>query len=126
MKIIIREPEYAHLTRAPNGLFGRYLHGRARRVLNGAKMQVGVLTGELRGSLRIEVRTGGFLRYYIGSDNWKAYLHHEGARSHEIVPINAKVLKFPGSSGTIVNVPKVRIPAQPPNRYLTDNLDLAL
>lgn len=127
MRFRFREPEYTHFTRHRRGTFGVEMEKRANLVLKGARKQVGVDTGALLRSLRVEFVRGApaNLLFRVGSDDWKAYLHHEGAKAHIIRPVRAKVLQFPGNSGTMVFKNETHMPALAPNRYLLNNLRLA-
>lgn len=119
-KIVWRRPQLDAMLNSPSGEVGRWLAGRGLKVLVAARAQVGVQTGALKTSLRMEhnrtVR-GQFLR--IGSPLPYAYLHHEGTRPHVILPVRAQLLVFV-SRGTLVRTNKVNHPGTKPNRYLTD------
>lgn len=124
-----REPAYYALTKSFNGPVGRDLSDRAKRVFGAAWRSVGVDTGELRASLRVHRGHSptGELKYSIGSDNWKAFLHHEGVRDFPTIrPETRKALQFTGSAGIII----YRHSSEPreirPNQYLLDNLYLAV
>lgn len=65
----------------------------------------------------------------VGSESPIARLHHEGTRPHLIRPVNAKLLRFPanrGLGGGFIYATVVHHPGTKPNRYLTDNLHLAV
>lgn len=128
MRVVIREIEFADVTKSRTGIFGKHLEKSAHAVLTGAQRQVGVDSGDLLRSLHVEFVRGwpSDLTFRVGSNDWKAWLHHEGARAHTINPVRAKILRFPGSSGTMVFKNEVRVPAIKPNRYLLDNLRLAI
>ena len=116
------------ITKSRTGMFGRDLEKRATRVLRGAWRDVGVESGDLQRSLRVEFRRGApsELLFRIGATDWKAMLHHEGADPGVIRPVDAKVLRFPGKDGTMV-FRRVTKPGKiKPNRYLLDNLRLAI
>lgn len=116
------------ITKSRTGMFGRDLEKRATRVLRGAWRDVGVESGDLRRSLRVEFVRGAprELLFRIGATDWKAYLHHEGANIGVVRPVDAKVLRFPGKDGTMV-FRRVTKPGKiKPNRYLLDNLRLAV
>ena len=119
-----RFKEYDFFFNNPAGNVGRWLRLRGRRILAGAKRQVGVRTGALRASLHMRHYRdprGQYLK--IGSALEYALLHHNGTRPHLIVPKKRQVLRF-YSRGQIVMTLMVRHPGTRPNRYLTDNLKL--
>lgn len=110
----------------PEGLVGRHLHSRALRIQTAARAQVGVRTGALKASIGIshERAVGGQL-VKVGSSLSYAYLHHEGSRPHRITGRPGGTLRF--TRGTrIVYAREVMHPGTRPNRYLSDNLYLAL
>jgi hypothetical protein len=63
----------------------------------------------------------------VGSEDPIALLHHEGTRPHVIVPRNAAYLVFwSDRAGRVIYTKRVMHPGTKPNRYLTDNLHLAV
>jgi hypothetical protein len=110
----------------PGGPVGRSLARRGRKVLAAARGQVGVDTGNLKKSLRMtheRSARGQFVR--VGSKLNHALVHHQGSRPHMITPKRSQVMVF--SKGTqIIYATSVRHPGTRANRYLTDNLYLAL
>lgn len=63
----------------------------------------------------------------VGSDSPIALLHHEGTRPHVIVPRNAQYLVFFSQrAGRVIWARRVMHPGTKPNKYLTDNLHLAI
>jgi hypothetical protein len=110
----------------PAGPVGRSLARRGRKVLAAARMQVGVDTGRLQKSLRMTHERGArgqFVR--VGSKLNYALLHHQGSRPHMITPTRSQVMVF--SKGTrVIYATSVKHPGTRANRYLTDNLYLAL
>lgn len=102
------------------------LRRRARNVQAAAKAQVGVKSGRLRGTIRIE--EGGNLRGVAASvtvvagrpgmryTGW----HHDGTRAHDIYPTRKQALKFTGGGG-VVFARRVRHPGTKANRFLTDS-----
>lgn len=110
----------------PAGPVGRSLARRGVKVLAAARVQVGVDTGNLKKSLRMtheRSARGQFVR--VGSKLNHALVHHQGSRPHIITPKRSQVMVF--SKGTqIIYATSVRHPGTKPNRYLTDNLYLAL
>jgi hypothetical protein len=104
------------------GMVGRYLHRLAEKIVVDAKHQVGVKTGKLRRSIRIEhTKYGREQAVKIGSRLHYAYLHHEGTKPHIIVPKGAHTLRFM-SKGVMVRTRLVRHPGTKPNRFLSDQL----
>lgn len=117
------KPDRAEIQRmlhGRDGMVSRDMIKRARRVQVGAQRQVGVRSGRLLRSIKVEAfyrpKTGA----YIGSGVRYAMLHHEGTRPHIIAP-QGRVLTFT-SKGRRVHARKVLHPGTKPNRFLTDNL----
>jgi hypothetical protein len=110
----------------PAGPVGRSLARRGQKVLAAARGQVGVDTGNLKKSLRMtheRSARGQFVR--VGSKLNHALVHHQGSRPHMITPRRSQVMVF--NKGTqVIYATSVRHPGTKPNRYLTDNLYLAL
>jgi hypothetical protein len=118
---------------SPEGLVGKEIHKRAKKVRDAAKKQVGKDTYRLMRSIRIYDRhrlvMGQTLK--IGSSVPYAYIHHEGSRRHTVTPKNHEFLKFSSTTGgskgwnviggktlaRSVTIPRIR-----PNRYLSDNV----
>ena len=126
-KITWNETALDYLLRNPAGPVGRDLSKRGNRVLAAARIQVGVDTENLRKSLKVvherSVR-GQFVK--VGSTTVKyALMHHEGTRPHIITPKRAQVMVFE-SKGQVIYATRVRHPGTKANRYLSDNLYLAL
>lgn len=125
-KIIWNAPAVEHLLHSPVGEVGRDLSKRGNRVLAAARVQVGVDTGHLKQSLAVthgrNIR-GQFVM--VGSKLSYAYMHHEGTKPHIITPKRAQVMVF-ANKGQIIYTTKVNHPGTKPNRYLRDNLYLAL
>ena len=127
--VTFREPAYYTLTKSFHGPVGRDLSARSRRVFLAAWGDVGVDTGELRASLRIQRghSASGELKFSVGSDNWKALLHHDGVKDFPTIrPETKKALQFTGKDGIMI----FRHSAHPreikPNKYLLNNLYLAV
>jgi hypothetical protein len=114
--------------RSRDGPVGRDLSERATKVELAAKRQVNVRTGFTKRSIHKSWvgAPGSELRIRIGSDAPPSLLIHEGAPPHDIVPVNAQFLRFEAKDGTIVFTKHVHHPGVKPNRYLTDNLPLAV
>jgi hypothetical protein len=105
-----------------DGMVGRHLGKIGRKIVVGAKAQVGVRTGQLRRSIKMEhiyYTSGAAIK--VGSTLSYAHLHHEGSRPHLITPKTGEVLRF--SRGTkIIYARQVAHPGTRPNRYLSDQL----
>lgn len=100
----------------------KYLEGKRKRAVNGAKLKAGFRTGALRKSI-VGRHLGNFTGQYVtvGSSKHYAYAHHEGTRPHVITPKNGKVLRF--TRGTqVIYTTKVNHPGTKPNPYLTSQL----
>ena len=118
------EPEFDIFKNSPDGEIGEHLEKIGQRIVTAAKRQVGKDTGDLMRSIHmIHSRVGLHQELWIGSENDIAYLHHEGARPHEIHARNHSYLRFT-SKGRVVYTRKVNHPGTKPNRYLSDNLIL--
>ena len=121
-----RNTELDFLLNNPEGEIGRDLNKRARKVLDAARAQVGVDTGKLKASLALtrgrNVR-GQFVM--VGSKLNHALMHHEGTRPHIVTPTRSQVMVF-NKGGQVIYATRVNHPGTKPNRYLKDNLYLAL
>lgn len=63
----------------------------------------------------------------VGSSHPIALIHHEGTKAHIILPVKARALRFPGPTASgFVFAKVVHHPGTRPNRYLTDNIPLAM
>lgn len=111
---------------SPAGPVGRDLARRGRKVLSAATMQVGMDTGRLKKSLKMthERSTRGQF-VMVGSKLNYALMHHEGTRPHIITPNRAQVMVF-NKGSRVIYATSVRHPGTKANRYLRDNLYLAL
>ncbi len=127
MRIIWNESNVRFLLKSPYGAVGRDLFQRAIKVERAARRQVGVKTGKLRSSITVknQVLTTYGQKYAVGSDLSYALLHHNGSRPHVILPVRAQNLVFI-SKGKLIVTNRVNHPGTKPNRYLTDNLFLAI
>jgi hypothetical protein len=113
------------------GIVGRDLRKRAKRVERAAKKQVGVESHQLHRLIDTDVRAGvlgpvavvGIRREpTIGY----AYWHHEGTRPHLIAARPPHThLRFKGRGGEVFPL-VVMHPGTQANRYLSDNLPLAV
>lgn len=126
-KIIWNEPALDYLLRNPAGPVGRDLSKRGNKVLAAARIQVGVSTENLKKSLKVvHNRTTRSQYVKVGSTTVKyALAHHEGTRPHIITPKRAQVMVFE-SKGQVIYATRVKHPGTKANRYLSDNLYLAL
>lgn len=121
-KVIIRKPAYNFEFNNPDGMVGRYLANKGRKLEVLAKAQVGVRTGALRSSIHMRHSRDPRGQYVmVGSRLNYALMHHEGTKPHLIVANNAKVLRFVKGS-SIVYAHSVMHPGTRANRYLSDNL----
>lgn len=120
------KPELDYLLHNPSGPVGRNLGERGRQVAIAARRQVGVDTGALRASISVshhrDVR-GQFVM--VGSRLNYALMHHNGTRPHIITPNRSQYLVF-NKGGRVIYATSVRHPGTKANRFLSDNLYLAL
>lgn len=124
--IVWRYPELDFLLNSREGAVGRDITRRANAVMVAAKVQAGVGTGALKLSIGKNFeRTPLGPVVLVGSPLSHALRHHEGTRPHLIVAKPSQVLKF-RSKGVTVFTKMVKHPGTKPNRFLTDNLPLAL
>ena len=110
------------MLKSPVGEVGRFLAGRARLIVIGAKRQVGKKTRKLQQSIHSrQSRTAYGQMVWIGSEVEYALAHHEGTKPHLITPNRAQVLRFTRGS-SVVFAHAVMHPGTKANRYLSDNL----
>jgi hypothetical protein len=107
------------------------LQAAAQRQIPMGHVGTGVGHGNLRYSLVKRVTPGsypGMPEAMVGSSHPIALIHHEGTKPHEIIPRRAAVLAFPAAwaENGVAFAMIVFHPGTKPNRYLTDNLHLAL
>lgn len=120
------KPVLNRFLHSPDGRVGRYLSKRSAIVMAAAKRQVGARTGVLRASIHmrhLRDSRGQYVR--VGSIHPRALIHHEGTRPRVIVPERQQILRFT-NRGRIVYAHSVMHPGTKPNKYLTDNLRLAV
>jgi hypothetical protein len=104
------------------GEVGKYMRKLGRRMVAGAKAQVGVESGDLRRSIRmIHGSNAGGQFITIGSPLSYAYDHHQGTRPHLIRPTDHKFLRF-STGGRVIYSRLVMHPGTRPNHYLSDQL----
>lgn len=134
MRLVIDGAEMARILRSPAGPVGRHLAERATVVQAAARRQAPRRTGCLQDSIvkRFEA-AGDELAVRIVSDtapcspehkSYSLYVH-EGTAAHDIYPVNAGALHFV-IGGVDVFASHVHHPGTQANRFLTDNLHLAV
>ena len=111
----------AELLHGRDGIVARSMMKRALKVQAGAKRQVGVRTGKLQRSIKVDQTLRPLTGAYIGSNVRYALLHHEGSRAHPIVAQPGRMLAFQ-KNGKRVYARKVLHPGTRPNRFLQDQL----
>ena len=105
------------------GTVGRYIRKVGQRVATRARRQVGVKTGRLKASIRMQViRRRGEVAVKIGGYTDYARMHHEGTRPHIIEPKKAGTQLVFMKGSRIIRTPVVNHPGTRPNRYLTNQL----
>ena len=121
--LILYKPILNRELNLPGGIVWPYMDRMGKRIVMGAKRQVGVKTGVLRASIHMRHLgnvTGQYL--WIGSRQPHAYLHHEGTRPHIILPKNPGGVLVFAKAGRVVRTSVVKHPGTKPNRYLSDQL----
>ena len=131
----------ARLERSPEGMVVRDLLRRGNRVRDAARHQiplghVGVGGRAARGGrlnlrdtvhTRLAVGPGSLPVARVGSEDPIALIHHEGTGPHTIEARRGRYLVFWWEKvGRTIYARRVHHPGSMPNRYLTDNLHLAL
>lgn len=126
--IVPVEPGFTEVFKSYNGPVGRDLLRRGRLVQAAARRQAEDETGRLDHSIRVTwlKKANGDLGLQIGSSVSYALLHHEGSKPHVIRPKNAHVLRWIDEDGNVRFAQVVHHPGTKPNRYLADNLPLAI
>lgn len=115
-----------HMLRGPGGAVDNDMRRRALLVQGAARAQVGKRTGALGASIHTRRSRDAAGPYWaVGSKMSYALMHHEGTPPHMIVPNRKQVLRFTAGS-RIVYTRRVAHPGTRANRYLKDNLYLAL
>jgi hypothetical protein len=110
----------------PAGTVGLHMKKISRKIVFAAKAQAGVRTGLLKFSIHgTQERTATGQLVKIGSNLPYALVHHEGSRPHMIRGRNGGMVRFTQSS-RVVYSRAVMHPGTRPNKYLADNLWLAL
>lgn len=112
----------------PTGPVMHDLDRRMTRVQIGAQSQVGVRSGLLLSTIRKNpgaTKTTAYVDLIAGRAGMSyTGAHHEGTRPHEIRPKRRKALRFV-QGGRVVFRSRVWHPGTKPNRFMTDNLNLA-
>jgi hypothetical protein len=110
----------------PDGDVGKWLHRQGLKVVAGSKAKVGVRTGTLKDSIKIQSheRVSNGQKMMIGSTVNYAYVHHEGSKPVIITPKGGhRVLRF-RVGARIIYGKRVIHPGTKPNRYLKNSLKL--
>lgn len=125
--VVPEQPGYNFVFKSHTGPVGKDIDRRASRVLQAARGQVGVRTGQLRGNLHKEwfTASGGDVGQRVGSNVPYAHLHHDGTRPHTITARRVPLLRYVNRQGQVVFARSVQHPGTRSNKYLTDNLPLA-
>lgn len=120
--LVIYKPVLNGYLKTSKGPLWRELETRGKIVVALASRQVGVETGALKRSIKMEHKSARYgQELKIGSRNNIAYLHHEGTKPHLIKPKNSPQLVFM-SKGRVIRTQLVRHPGTRPNKYLSDQL----
>lgn len=115
-----------HMLRGAGGAVDRDMRRRAMLVQNAARAQAGKRTGRLIQSIHSRRSRDAIGPYWaVGSRVSYSLIHHEGSPPHVIVPNRRQVLRFTAGS-RVVYTRSVAHPGTRANRYLKDNLYLAL
>jgi hypothetical protein len=126
--VVPQQPGYDEVFRSRTGMVGKDLDHRATRVEVGAKTQAGVRTGRLKRDIHKEwvSSSGDRIIIRVGSSVPYSLMHHQGTRPHLIVSVHAKAMRYVNKNGDVVFARIVHSPGSKPNRFLTDNLHLAV
>jgi hypothetical protein len=114
--------------RSQQGPVARHIRVVGQKTVVGAKALVGVRTGRLRASIKMERDRSNPREYavLVGSDVRHALVHHEGARRHRITAKSPSgMLRF-RRSGAVVYTHSVNHPGTRPRKYLTRALRAAM
>lgn len=122
------QPGFDQTFRNRDGVVGRDLMKRATRVQLAAKAQTGVDTGANKRDITKKwiKGVGSDLAVEVGAARPYSLAHHEGTRPHIIRAKNAKALRYTNAAGDVVFARGVNHPGTRANRYLSDNLRLAI
>jgi len=128
-RVEITQPGYDQVFKSRDGLVGRDLSVRATRVQLAGKAQAGVRSGDLKRDITknwVNVAKPDTLTIQVGSARKYAEMHHEGTRAHIIRPRNVKAMRWIDDHGRVHFSRQVMHPGTHANRFLTDNLPLAV
>lgn len=118
--VILNPVAIAELMRSPVGPVMRHMFVVGEKVKIEAIRLAPKRSGNM--SQHIVKRTAsidGKPSVLVGVENVKyAYWVHEGTVPHDIFPVNARVLAFPGRDGKMVFTQHVSHPGTKPNRFL--------
>ena len=124
--IKINDAVLDHYLNMPDGQVGKYLSKKGSLIVTAARAQVGKKTGRLARSIhQRHMRVGRYQQIRVGSYVNYALAHHEGTKPHLIVPNDAQFLRFTSGS-RVIYTRMVRHPGTKANKYLSDNIRLAL
>ena len=125
--VVPLQPGFNSVFKSHTGEVGREIDRRGTRVLQGARQQVGVRTGQLRTNLHKEwfPTATGDVGQRIGPNVPYSLMQHDGTRPHMIRARRVNMLRYTNSRGDVVFARQVFHPGTKPNRYLADNLFLA-
>jgi hypothetical protein len=132
VSIVISGAAMDSILRSPSGPAVRdMMQQAAKRQVRLGHVHGGGGHGNLRDSIvkRLQTSTGGtgMPVVVVGSSHPIALIHHEGTRAHMIRPSRRKALRWPGATQSgWVFAKYVHHPGTRPNRYLTDNIPLAM
>jgi hypothetical protein len=114
------------------GMVARDMYKRGKRVERAAKRQVGKDTRNLERHIDTDVRAGvlgpvATVGVRVEPGIGYAYWHHEGTKPHLIAARKpGEHLRFRGRGGAQIFEMVVHHPGTKANRYLSDNLPLAV
>lgn len=135
-RVVINPLALAEMLNGPSGPVMRSMIERGTLVQEAAKHQVrlghvggGGGRANLRDTIVKRVLPPDLLGpgVRVGSESPIAMLHHEGTRPHVILPrVKSRLVFVPKGGSGPVFATRVNHPGTQPNRYLTDNLHLAV
>jgi hypothetical protein len=122
--LVLYKPILNYELNVPSGMVGRHMLKIGTQIKVAAQRQVGVKSGRLRASIKVEQKTTGTRQHVkVGSSLHYALMHHEGTRPHMITPNPPKThLRFTNKRGGMVYTTSVMHPGTKPNRYLSSQL----
>lgn len=116
------------LLHSQRGPVANHIRSVGRQTVLEAKLLVGVRTGRLRSSIKMERDRSGGVEYavLVGSDVKHALVHHQGARPRVITANRpGGMLKFRQGAATVY-ASRVNWPGHKKNEYLTKALRIAM